>query len=734
MPTYKSTFENTPQFVGGLAPQSEAFPTTVSIRPAWGDFWQAAPDIIPHQLTWSSGGARTGNATFLYRYGKRVGEDTLPPASWSRWFSKVEFDGRLWIGQIDASATNFFGSALTVPAGAMTIVATSMESMFHHDFVKFSRYIDVDRAGTPIRTSFEGLTFNKNSKPNKFDGLLEDPAFARESSSVFWSTRDIVRYALNNWVPLDPLSPGGNSPSVPVFISDADLLKLPNWDKPVVQTHGFRPIEVLNRLVSRRRLLMWWLEYDTAFDVMYFRTATTTSTAVGVSPNFIPGNTNIFRLDVGGDAGAAVVIEEDANSIADQVYVQGAPRRTCFSLGFTSGPQTHVGEAKWDSGDEESYENGGVGQPNYPAAAKRGQRRLFHAAWRARPGFRDVFSTFGLDLGLPLPPDDPTGYECAPFELQLMPTLPLLGGADYGGTAIADGTSTYDNILKYAEMAPLVFLKVPTINTTLTAAYIDSSKVGRQDDVPSKDYASTYDFTCHLTMIPDEPSFRLEVRSDHQHVLAAAATGFGTFDAQDEDKGVAAIDWREMVATVAIEEDRYTQWVYPALPAGSPPIARVLRINAGDSYRLDYVTPNTVVDVDVSDGSLIKSTGGFFRDDTPQLQAIAVRAYAYYGQLRGILRFTSDYRKPETVFDPGGAPATAGTTPLRIGMFIERVQETLDGGAIYSRTVNSVVTEVTMAFPIIESERPVAKVGRPRFSLTTSFGELDPAFFVAGKL
>lgn len=755
MPIYSSSIGPVPHPIpiGGLPELSSAFPVAVYIKRYWTDAWALDANIIPQRVTFSTAESQLGSATFIYRYGERVGEDSLTPIDYNRWLIKVEFGSEVWIGQIQAQTKELHGADSGAPAGTTIISALSMESIFHHTFITKSAYLDFDASSSPSpEVAQQGLTFNEGGRPNRYTSGSQG-YFCREESAGFWSTRDIILYALNQWVPT--AADGGIG--APVTITPIDLAKLPNWDQPQLETHGYRPIEVINRLITRRRLLVWWFEYresdnmiwqntDDAIwqnsdlwgtrDSLIMRIATLNQNdfqVAGNSGGVIPGNPQQFLLNADNDHTAQVVVEQDSNSLIDQVVVQGGKMRSIFSLKFNdeSTYSGHIkGEKDWSDELEEEYEEAGSGEANYPAG--RGKRRAWHEIWRGRPKYRDVFAKFRIDASEQIPTQDL--YKVSPFSVRLLPVLPILQDGDYSDDRIASGEEQYNDSTRDDFMQPIAFFRIkPKHNDESEVpevTWVDASKLGQNSDVTNTDKKHDHDFSCDFRTTGDDASFRLEVSRASQHIIATkeGLTGAGNFDPRDEDIARGELTWREMVATVAVEHDRYCSYTWPfdQFLSGDDP-KRVLLIDAGPDYRLDWVAADTAFDVDHNSGDLITSTGGFYRDDRAKLAQIAIRAAEYYTTIRNIMRLRCAYQEPVTLNASGNVVTNS---PFRLGSYLIGVQH----GPIASLVLNSVVTQYSVDFPVYESSRPIPRVGPPTIEVTTAFGEVSPSFFVPSKV
>lgn len=757
MPIYNSSIGPSPNPIpiGGRGELSVASPVAVYIKRYWSDPWVIDYNITPQRVTFSTAETQIGHASFIYRYGARAGEDTIVPVDYNRWLIKVVFGRDTWVGQIQAQAREQYGDASGAPAGVMTISALSMESLFHHNFIMTSQYVDLDAPLPPVfpqpartpETAGQGMTFNEGGRPNKYETIQGDPYFAKESGSGWWSTRDIIYYAVRHWMPTN----ASGAAVAPLTISPLDLAKLPNWDRPQVETHGYRPIEVINRIITRRRLLVWWFEYREADNmiwqntddaiwqngdlwgtpdslIMRIATLNQYDLQAGLNSNeIIPGNPRQFTLDADNDHTTQVIVDQDSNSLIDQVVVQGGKRRSVFSLKFNE-DSTYTGQIRgtsdWSSSLEAEYEEAGSGESNYPTA--RGKRRAWHELWRSKTKYRDVFSKFRILANEYVPTSD--GYKISPFSVRILPSLPLLQNGDYSGTRIATGLEQFDDSSQEDFMQPVAFFKIKPKHKpeqeVPDTTWVDASKLGQNSDVAQTDKKHDHDLSCDFRATGEDASFRLEVDGAPQHAIATkeGLTGDGNFDARPEDKARGDITWREMVATVAVEDDRYCEVVWPPTTSGDF-LKRTLLINAGNDYRKDFVAQGTALDVNQNTGQLIVNTvGGYYRDDTDKLMSIATRAAEYYTTVRNMLRLRCAYQYPVTTYN--GNPSQE--SPFRLGSFLISIKH----GSILSVVLNSVVTQYSVDFPVVESRAPVPKVGPPMIEVITSFGEVTPQFFI----
>ena len=202
-----------------------------------------------------------------------------------------------------------------------------------------------------------------------------------------------------------------------------------------------------------------------------------------------------------------------------------------------------------------------------------------------------------------------------------------------------------------------------------------------------------------VRMQDDWPGIVVSVSGEPQHVIAA-----GEFVPLPVDESPGQFDWRDgMWATVAMEVDKFAEGLWPENPAASQVIRRLI-VDLGDDYRQHYVAEFTVVGID-KDGSKISTSGGFVRDDSPRLQALARLIFEWYRTERQSLEISLGYV----------------TAKLKVGQLVTTIgkDETL-------QTVNSVVTTVRYDF----GETDAGQTPTARMVVTTQFAEFDARRFV----
>jgi hypothetical protein len=163
-----------------------------------------------------------------------------------------------------------------------------------------------------------------------------------------------------------------------------------------------------------------------------------------------------------------------------------------------------------------------------------------------------------------------------------------------------------------------------------------------------------------------------------------------------------------MLLTLALQDNRCCEGKYPFDGFGDATWVDAqygFVIHAGDEYRQDYLVPGTVVDVD-TDGSLITTDGGYVRDDTDTLKLLARIAYEWWSQERMIITLTTTDLSPA----------------LDIGVLIGTVGDSVMPGNEHYETVNTVISELRIEWPILKDR----DLEVPVMTIVTGAGELDP--------
>jgi hypothetical protein len=706
----------------------------VFVREQWDADWEWIEHLHCDHCVWSAAPSEP-TAMLSWIYGRLARERTL---AWEtalkltgrlRFFVKCDFQLRLdpdtgfftkrqWYGLLELDE-DFLGGGLiradkdgaktTTAVGEQHLVCYGLERLLAEHTVDYSYWRDDD--GEPKRIE-RAIAFNADGQPNcspaKFDGVYH---FGTDRQTVkHWTTHDIVEYLLKYHTPRNK----ANLPVVEFRLRPIFPSPLPDWDEPVLEAQGVRTLELLDQLIPRQRLLGWYLEVTNAnrVDLVPF---TFTEADIGVlvaGGRPIPANKNQLSLNFEADVSADVAVKRSAIDACDQVIVRGARRRSCFTVSFADGTLARG----WTPAEETSYRAGASGDAAYPAAEEIMERQERNA--EARALWTRVYARFELDAGWDLRAGDGEGADeggkqpvfpvpgaaADPFpiyrlDMEIEPTTPLIMGVDYAADKVKLGTVDETTAFGYREELPLfVAWKLPE---TDPVRWLAVEQLGALADIEETEDEDNHAFSVSVHVVPHSRSFELHVHGQPQHAIA----GFD-FTPLEEDEDLGKHDFRKMAVTLSVRDDRYCEGRWPEdkdLPAGRSALKRYL-INAGPGYKQDYLVPQTVVAIDTS-GELVRSSGGYLRDDSPLLKATAKVALSWYGRPRGVLSLRSGQLNEE----------------LFLGQLVLDVGDPAAAGGHHD-TLNTVVTQVELAWPRSVDSRPQP----PTMTWTTQAGELDP--------
>lgn len=707
----------------------------VYLRQLWSGSWTLYQDIHCTDAVWSCAPSMP-TAQLVRPYG--MVKSHLSPAyiqnsklDVARWYVKVVFTTNAttgatmtWYGVVSDIEDHHAGfvtyNDVERPTGQQVFQCFGLEQLLNQSEISSSWYLgDIDE---PEKETSAALAFNDGGRPNRtklfrppsdidvFEGVSVLPAFTEH-----WSTRDIVKYLLYYKGPTGATT--HLSRDVPFTLLHPE--RLDSKDSPVLQQKGATTLQLLYRLIDRRRMSSFKLTVD----------ETTTPHTV----NLVPFTFNAELIDFGlpdidpiqpnlstkiivadRDEMTAISIRDVDLQLAERVLVRGAPRTTTCTFFYAADRF----EQAWSTTDETAYENAASGVTGYSGwDAQKKERR--NREVRLHESLKKVYSWFEI------PPDwdGQTGlyssstvtYPCfiddvaSPVEqyvpgVRLLPYLPLYEGLDYGGSNIYD--DSVGNPTQYEYRKPFCMFKVPTAAVWVQGDNL-SSLVDESSDPTGA--GTNYRWTATVRTQRDSRIVEINVSGEPQHVIAktdftplAADRDLGDFDYKD----------RTMLVTVALEENRYAEAVYPDFPPDTTLIdaERTLIIYAGDEYRLDYVTEGTVVEIDNDGAPDTVAPGAYATDDRDRLAVIARLAYEWYAQYRAVLTLSTKRL----------------TNELEVGDFVETSGDATIPNNTHLTTINSPITQIRLRNPRIQN----GSGDGPSMSIVTSAGELDAATLV----
>lgn len=571
--------------------------------------WNAAPAMNTALLRWDAGAIILPGDTLPTLFGPWIGRGHFIRIDWTC------DDGSIlrWVGFVDQSEwpTEAFGS--------QTIVCYGLEQALAKTPIYDAAWRDVDRASTDdpkppiVRRSGLPLTFNAPTGMRSFDPVEEDGdlyAFASptEENPKQWSTREIVRYLMHYHLPTNSLG----VTAVPWSVDQINLL--PDWDSPTVETRNRTLWDVLNELLSPEQQLGFTVGSNGT--TVYLRCFTHLASTFTIGSRSIASNPNQHTLWFGPDALTEATLS-DVGGGYDQVLVRGARRQRICTLRHKDGALPDGGPLvnAWAEVDETVYETAASGLAGYSGWTD-DEKIARNAAYRTGDKMNAVYRRFKLDpewdftlhttFLLALPEDVPVfpGNQF-PRSVRLLPRLPIKPDADLL-------SAIYDTMFdRDGEGRPLMlFWKDPTG----LVEYVDNAALEQLSDrLPS---SIDFDFT--VRPVVSDREVQLQVVGAPQHLIADDA-----FTKLPVDKSP-LLDYREIVVTLAIEEDRYCEGMFPAIAPASDVVRRLV-VDLGNAYQHVTVQPKTVLALQGQDRELHESTEveNTLADDSPQLQALA---------------------------------------------------------------------------------------------------------------
>ena len=697
----------------------------VYTRARWGDDWTFRKHLWCDAAEWSTA-PRIGSASLAWRYGSRLapGESTfqdIARLALDRFYVKVEITRPgggtlLWHGTIEIDGDRIAGTRFedggSTPYGEQSFTAEALEATLGRHTVRTSRWQPVD--GNTVLAE-RGIIFNADGFPNRtplrFQGgaYLFGPALPLENTNQFWSSRDIVEHLIVFQRPTDDF---GN-PSLPIVIANADLSHILNWDVPTIDPTGMSTRELLNSIITRQRLLAWWLDVDDATNEILVRITTLTNKDLNRGDGKgVRANSSQKLIDVDQARTAQPRVKTSSVDVYDKVRARGRRRRSVFTISFADGTLA----AGWSAFLQTEYNEGASTAGDYPAAAEIADRQKRNSDARRADRLSTVYSRFVLPAAWnyfakdgeggaanPVTPDDDfpaVVFPLYPPDVKVQRTIPLLAGRDYSGSKITNKAQSAFASGSFPDERPiLALLPIPPA----TGRFQRLEVFGTAADLELTEGDNERRWSGRARAQGNDASFDVRISDKAQHVIAK--TDFSPADSSDDTLG--DNDWRDMIVTLAIEDDRFCEGSWPPDVDASHDDVRVLELDIGDWYKLDYAAPGTVVDVNPNNGFLVRTTeGGFINDDRILLEDIAWLAHRWYSQARASLTLdTSDF-----------------SAVLGLGDLITQIGRTSVQGA-HQITTNSVITSMAATFPrTLGTGTPAA----PRIVYQTQFSNLDP--------
>jgi hypothetical protein len=632
---------------------------TVRTRATWAASWTARPDIHCVQCVWNAA-PDINSATLVRDYGRSLlpGEVALTdrtPLDLTGHFVLIEWGNdetgiNYWLGFVDSySFTEDGVAAGGVPAsGRQSFACFGVDRILQLAPIRDCVWRDpvadpaaVIRGGSAPDFNADGLP---NRSPSKIGGAY---VFDQETGKQYWSSRDIIEYLLTYHLPTANNTVG----TLPWSLSNNTIV--PSWDRPTVFVEGKTIYNVITELLDHRKLLGWGVGFNNT-SLLVAPHSIAPSTVTLASTTF-PANATQHTFIFGADPLTTGNISFDRSDQVDQVIVRGARRVSVCRLEYSDITKD------WESTDVTAYNAAASGETDYGDLDQIAQRQANERVRRG-PELENVFSRFKLDDSWDFTvknasdedenvfdPDSGTD-PYRPFEFQFLPKLPLATFVDYSGdiTSLVGITGERDSF---------VSLEIPE----KTGKRVSIAELG-ESMVTMPDSGESIEFT--ITAEIEVDKIFLRVNGGPQHMLAGVDFVPLPSDQQPTD----VFSYAKIAATIAIEEDRYAEAIWPASVSTADVIRRRV-FHVGEAYRKIYIVPGTPVAIGWDELEK-RSNGGYLVDDTETLTDLARLLHAYHSVVRKSLTITS--HRVTGLANIGDMVATANGTS--IGAVISRIQ------------------------------------------------------------
>lgn len=715
-------------------------------RDSWSDEWTEIEYLDLLDVTWCCGPSiPTTTLRWNYGYIRQRGVRAFTAVERLDWtwpkFLKIVIDceydteletwsSRTWHGILEITSESLDGIVLdgtdAIETGTQVFHAFGLESLLARCRIDRTYHQAADSD-----TKYEVLArvpFNQSGRPNRNNTYQPDGCYLFGQKIVdqkWWSTKTILDYLLTYFTPRDYTEV---IPPTLVFTQASGSI-LPTWDRHEIEVTDATTLSVLQRLVTRQRLLGYWFEVN-GDDEVELNSCTFLVSDLDVTINgsteTIPANASQLHLKFDTDQETACAFKDDRSQTYDMVTV-------------TAGEEVYVGtfsvqdstlKKSWTTSQESTYETGASALTGWADLSDDEKEQLNNDV-RSSPQLEDVFCTFEIpenwnqkvgdgvngvvvgsrDRFFRNDVESIDAYLPATF---FEPSLPLASGVNYAGTRIADYADGALASLGEPDMsgetetlipwlAPMVFVARPNSDPT---SWCRGEHLANSVGVTSTYDEVKFSITANVPAKTRKVQFR--VSGGPQHSIAA-----GTFSGNDGDDDTAArLDFsNDFLVTLAAKCGVRLLAETPVTPPTGLELVRRLVIDSGLPYHLVTVANHTVVDV-AADGTLKRSTGGRFcrpKDGLERLQALADIAHAWYSVPHQSISLTTTRLQ--------------GDDKLNLGDLIAKIGDDTDSTSTHLRDINSVITEIRIEWPVGSADGPPPA---PTMTIQTSSSELDP--------
>lgn len=575
-----------------------------------------------------------------------------------------------WFGLIDTIET---AGAIV---GTFKVMAVGVLKMAEHAHVRTAHCWNA--AGSEIVTLGVGLPFNTDARDffgtngNRDDETWDDPfphyLFSRENRGRdLWTAHTAVKYLLAHHAPANYYG----SPVPEWSIDPATEAASPvEWYECQVETDGKTLKQLLDELIPRKRAVSYYAAYDDTQKKIVLRMFSFARDRIVVRSEpeydvYLEANPNLKELTLDESIWFTndSIYVESIDAQYDKVIGQGERCTSTFSMSFDP---THTQFVKdWSTADETDYKNADEPTDKLKNAAYRAQDRLAHVYCRFKisddwdgltwtnAGVDDpqYWADPNLDAdGNPKQPNEigsSTGQPMRVHGIKLLSRLPLNDRIDYSGDKLAslNVASQLSNLTADGEndpenLAPMFWVYEAGPYYTLLDKLATVSEAN-----PAA--TSKRRWSCHVSISHHEPSVQLRVTSGYQTMLArsdfTSPAPTGDYGPEWDPIAKNGLEYTEIGCTICAEWEHRLTCEKVITDAPEDRQERILYLDARNA-RLDYLSPQTVVAV--KSGELIRSDGGWLRDDRPRVQSLVNATAEWYGRMKRALTFSFRQLRP----------------------------------------------------------------------------------------
>lgn len=636
------------------------------------------------------------SAEFTYYHGEQVPFDvpTVTAAFAEDVFTQDDLL-RMWVkvvipDTVGSSDITWFGLIDTVETtggivGTFKCQAVGVLKMAEHCHVRTSHCPNATNSnvvelgvGLPFNTDskdYFGANGNRSTDP-QFDPIPHY-VFSRETRNKnLWTAHTAVEYLLARHCPKN--SQGEPSPQWrldPSLLSDSPL----TWYECQVNTDGQTLKQLLDELIPRKRAVGYRVDYDDTtkdcvLKVYSFAAQDVLVRSTDTEDIYLRANPNKKQITLDEKVWFHdIQMSESVDAEYDRVVAIGERRTSTFTVTLDRTEDQFV--ADWTTAEEDDYKD-----------AASVSDKAANARFRTLDRYQSVYCRFRLSdtwdgvawnnpgVGDPTywanPKLDehgdaqdlvqsgltgyPEGETLRPYGVRLMTKLPLKDRLDYSGSRLGDGNVA-------TELAALITAgeNDPENISPMFWLYETGPYYTPLDKLSTVSQANTTasrkrSFGCHVSIAHNEPAIEIKPSGGHQTLIArsdfTSPAPAGVYDATWDPVAKNGFDYDEISGTICVEWEHRLRC--EALTGDEPPPEkqeRVLYIEARDA-RLDYLVPDTVVSINNS-GDVVRSDGGWLRDDRPRVQSMVNATAEWYALIRRAIKLS--YRQPRKLCDIG---------------------------------------------------------------------------------